>query len=171
MAQLKAVAGRAPQVEAELAQLNRDYDVLHKNYDQLARGANRRRWREDVDSQVSMAEFRVIDPPRISPKAVFPNRLALMPVVLSLALAAGLAMQLGGVADPADVPRCEAAARCHRARRARNAFRCRRRSRSFVSGGSGQLGLCRRCGEPAGPLWDLDHLGCPRGAMPEGART
>ena len=41
-----------------------------------------------------MAEFRIIDPPRISPKAVFPNRLALVPLVLGLALAAGLAVAL-----------------------------------------------------------------------------
>ena len=94
LAQLKAVAGRAPQVEAELAQLNRDYDVLRKNYDQLAARRESASMAQDVDSQVSMAEFRVIDPPRISPKAVFPNRLALVPVVLLLALAAGMAMSL-----------------------------------------------------------------------------
>jgi polysaccharide chain length determinant protein (PEP-CTERM system associated) len=94
LAQLKAVAGRAPQVEAELAQLNRDYDVLRKNYDQLATRRESASMAQDVDSQLSMAEFRVIDPPRISPKAVFPNRLALVPVVLLLALAAGMAVSL-----------------------------------------------------------------------------
>jgi hypothetical protein len=94
LAQLKAVAGRAPQVEAELAQLNRDYDVLQRNYDQLAARRESASMAQDVDSQVSMAEFRVIDPPRISPKAVFPNRLALVPVVLLVALAAGMAMSL-----------------------------------------------------------------------------
>ncbi len=41
-----------------------------------------------------MADFRIIDPPRISPKVVFPNRLALVPLVLALALAAGLAVAL-----------------------------------------------------------------------------
>ena len=38
-----------------------------------------------------MADFRIIDPPRITPKAVFPNRLALVPLVLGLAIVAGLA--------------------------------------------------------------------------------
>jgi hypothetical protein len=48
----------------------------------------------DVDSQGSMAEFRIIDPPRISPKPVFPNRLALVPLVLLLAVGAGAAVAL-----------------------------------------------------------------------------
>jgi len=94
LAQLKAIAGRAPQVEAEMAQLNRDYDVLRKNYDQLVARRESASIAEDVDGLARMAEFRIIDPPRISPKAVFPNRLALLPVVFALALAAGMAASL-----------------------------------------------------------------------------
>jgi polysaccharide chain length determinant protein (PEP-CTERM system associated) len=94
LAQLKAVAGRAPQVEAEMAQLNRDYEVLRRNYEQLVARRESVSIAGDVDSQASMAEFRIIDPPRISPKAVFPNRLALVPVVLLLALGAGMAASL-----------------------------------------------------------------------------
>jgi polysaccharide chain length determinant protein (PEP-CTERM system associated) len=94
LAQLKANAGRAPQVEAEMAQLNRDYDVLRKNYDQLVARRESASMAEDVDGLARMAEFRIIDPPRISPKAVFPNRLALLPLVFALALAAGMAASL-----------------------------------------------------------------------------
>jgi polysaccharide chain length determinant protein (PEP-CTERM system associated) len=91
LAQLKAAAGRAPQLEAEMAQLNRDYDVLRKNYDQLVARRESASIAEDVDTQGQMAAFRIIDPPRISPKAVFPNRLALVPLVLVLAMGAGAA--------------------------------------------------------------------------------
>jgi polysaccharide chain length determinant protein (PEP-CTERM system associated) len=94
LAQLKATAGRAPQVEAEMAQLNRDYDVLRKNYEALVTRRESASMAEDVDSLARMAEFRIIDPPRISPKAVFPNRLALLPLVLLLAVAAGMAASL-----------------------------------------------------------------------------
>ena len=94
MAQLKAVAGRAPQIEAEMAQLNRDYEVLRKNYEQLVTRRESASMAEDVDSTARMADFRIIDPPRVSPKAVFPNRLALVPLVLALSIAAGLAVAL-----------------------------------------------------------------------------
>jgi hypothetical protein len=77
-----------------MAQLNRDYDVLRKNYEQLVARRESASMAEDVDSLARMAEFRIIDPPRISPKAVFPNRLALLPLVLVLAVAAGMAVSL-----------------------------------------------------------------------------
>jgi len=94
LAQLKSIAGRAPQMETEMTQLTRDYDVLRKNYDQLVARREAAAMSEDVDNLSSMAEFRIIDPPRISPKAVFPNRLALVPLVLLLAVAAGGAVAL-----------------------------------------------------------------------------
>ena len=37
-----------------------------------------------------MADFRLIDPPRVSPHPVAPNRLLLLPLVLVISLAAGL---------------------------------------------------------------------------------
>ncbi len=77
-----------------MAQLNRDYDVLRKNYEQLVSRRESASMAEDVNSTARMAEFRIIDPPRVSPKAVFPNRLALVPLVLGLAIAAGLAVAL-----------------------------------------------------------------------------
>jgi hypothetical protein len=94
LAQLKAIAGKAPQIEAEMAQLNRDYDVLRKNYEQLVSRRESASMSGDVDGLARMAEFRIIEPPRISPKPVFPNRLALVPLVLALAVAIGMAASL-----------------------------------------------------------------------------
>lgn len=94
LGQLKAISGRAPQIEAEMAQLNRDYEILRKNYELLVARRESASMAEDVDSTARMADFRIIDPPRVSPKAVFPNRAALVPVVLLLALGAGLAAAL-----------------------------------------------------------------------------
>jgi polysaccharide chain length determinant protein (PEP-CTERM system associated) len=87
--QLRAAAGRVPQIEAELAQLNRDYDVLRKNYDALVARRESASISEDVDATAQLAEFRIIDPPRVSPKPVFPNRAALAPLALLAAIAAG----------------------------------------------------------------------------------
>ncbi|MGH6609122.1 MAG: XrtA system polysaccharide chain length determinant, partial [Burkholderiaceae bacterium] len=89
LAQLRAKANRAPQIEADLAQLNRDYDVLRKNYEQLVSRRESASLSSDVDS-AGVAEFRIIDPPRISPNPVSPNRFLLMPLILLLALGAGV---------------------------------------------------------------------------------
>jgi polysaccharide chain length determinant protein (PEP-CTERM system associated) len=92
LAQMKSAAGRSKEIETELVQLTRDYDVLRRNYDGLVSRREAASISEDVDTSTRMAEFRVIEPPRISPKAVFPNRLALVPLVFAIALVAGMAV-------------------------------------------------------------------------------
>lgn len=90
LAEMRAAAGRIPQIEAEMAQLNRDYEIIKRNYDALVARREQAAMSEDVDANAKMAEFRVIDPPRVSPTPVFPHRLALVPVVLLAAIAAGV---------------------------------------------------------------------------------
>jgi len=80
----------APQIEAEYAQLNRDYDINKKNYNDLVSRRESATMSGDLDSATGVADFRLIDPPRASPKPVAPNRLLLMPLALLAALAAGL---------------------------------------------------------------------------------
>jgi len=82
----------APQIEAEFAQLNRDYEINKKNYNDLVSRRESATMSGDLDSATGVADFRLIDPPRASPKPVAPNRLLLMPLALLAALAAGLAV-------------------------------------------------------------------------------
>ena len=89
--QLRASATRVPQVEAELAQLNRDYEIVRRNYEAMVGRREKASLSEDVEATRLSNNFRVIDPPRSSPKPVFPNRLGLAPLVLLLALVAGAA--------------------------------------------------------------------------------
>lgn len=86
--EVRALAGRAPQVEAELAQLNRDYDVIRKNYDVMVARRESASLGVKLDESSQLAEFRLVEPPRVSPRPVFPARvhLALLAAVLSLAL-------------------------------------------------------------------------------------
>jgi polysaccharide chain length determinant protein (PEP-CTERM system associated) len=93
--QLRANANRIPQLEAELVQLNRDYDVLKQNYQALVSRRESALMAEEVDASVQMADFRVIDPPRATPRPVFPNRPLLIAVALLAALGAGAAVALG----------------------------------------------------------------------------
>ena len=80
----------APQLEAEASQLNRDYAVNKKNYEDLVGRRESAVMSGDLDVAAGVADFRLIDPPRVSPRPVAPNRLALMPLALVVALAAGL---------------------------------------------------------------------------------
>ena len=80
----------APQLEAEASQLNRDYAVNKKNYEDLVGRRESAVMSGDLDVASGVADFRLIDPPRVSPRPVSPNRLALMPLALVVALGAGL---------------------------------------------------------------------------------
>jgi polysaccharide chain length determinant protein (PEP-CTERM system associated) len=80
----------APQIEAEAAQLNRDYAVNKKNYEDLVARRQSAAMSGDLDSASGVADFRLIDPPRVSPKPVSPNRLLLVPAAFLIAIAAGL---------------------------------------------------------------------------------
>ncbi len=82
----------APQLEAELAQLNRDYEIHQKNYSDLVQRRESALMSGELESTSNVAEFRVIDPPRVSPKPVAPNRMLLLPLALLAALGAGIAM-------------------------------------------------------------------------------
>jgi len=92
--QIRGSGSQRPQIEAELAQLNRDYEVIRKNYDAMVARREAAILGARLDSGSHYAEFRVIEPARASEKAVFPNRLhlALMSIAASLLAGAGAAL-------------------------------------------------------------------------------
>jgi len=80
----------APQIEAELAQLNRDYDIYKSNYQGLVSRRESANLAGELENAPSFADFRVIDPPRASNSPVAPNRVLLLPLALLAALGAGM---------------------------------------------------------------------------------
>ena len=88
-AQLKNAARLVPQVEAEFAQLNRDYDIQKKTYETLLARRQSAAIGEGVQD-AGGTQFRVIDPPRVSPKPVPPSRIALLSIVFITVIGAGL---------------------------------------------------------------------------------
>ena len=107
LTELRASASKAPQAEAELAQLNRDYDVIRKNYEMLVSRRESASLGVKMDESAQLADFRVIEPPHVMPKAVFPDRTALagLAMLASLALGLGLAWALSLIYPTFSTPR------------------------------------------------------------------
>ncbi len=82
----------APQIEAEAAQLNRDYAIVKKNYEDLVARRQSAVMSGELDVASGVADFRLIDPPRVTPKPVSPNRLALLPLALVASIVIGIAV-------------------------------------------------------------------------------
>lgn len=91
VARLRTQSTQAPEVEAQLAQLNRDYEVNRENYQKLVERRESAKLSGDLSSATDMLTFRVIDPPTAPPLPSGPNRLRLFSLVFVGALAAGLA--------------------------------------------------------------------------------
>ena len=87
---LKSQMGSAPQVQAEYAQLTRNYDVTKKNYDELLARLDSARLGAQAAS-TGLVKFQVIDPPAASYTPVFPKRPLFIAGVFFLALGAGIA--------------------------------------------------------------------------------
>ena len=87
--ELKDAMKMIPQIEAELTQLNRDYDINKKNYESLVARRESATISGEMDASAAGVDFRLIDPPRVAPKPVAPNRMLLLPLTLLLALVAG----------------------------------------------------------------------------------
>jgi polysaccharide chain length determinant protein (PEP-CTERM system associated) len=88
--QLKNSARLVPELETELAQLNRDYDTYRRNYDSLVSRRESASMSADLESSSGVAEFRLIDPPSLPSKPAAPNRVVLMLGAAAAAIAAGL---------------------------------------------------------------------------------
>jgi polysaccharide chain length determinant protein (PEP-CTERM system associated) len=85
---LQALIDEVPGVEAELARLNRDYNVIKDQYQALLKSRETQQLSEQASAS-DQVEFRVLNPPRAELQPVAPRRLLLLIAVLGAALAAG----------------------------------------------------------------------------------
>lgn len=86
----------APELEAEFAQLTRDYNITKTNYDQLVSRRESAELSGRIEEVGGMADFRVIDPPRANNKPVAPNRVILLLGVFAASLGLGAFITFAG---------------------------------------------------------------------------
>ena len=94
VAELRSRVNTIPEVEAELARLNRDYEVNKTQYDTLLQRLESAKISESAEQNTESVKFRVIEPPTVPVKPSGPVRPALNSLVLLAALAAGLGLAI-----------------------------------------------------------------------------
>lgn len=87
---LSAIAHGEPNLEARYLNLNRDYDVLRKNYDELLARREGMRIATAAQVRASNVKMVIIDPPQVPQVPVAPLRVPLSIGVLVAGLAAGV---------------------------------------------------------------------------------
>jgi polysaccharide chain length determinant protein (PEP-CTERM system associated) len=85
------MAQTAPQVEAELQRLVRDYDIIRKGYHELRARSESARLARDLETKAQKVQFRIIDPPLVPMKPSGPNRPMFLSGVLLAGIGSGLA--------------------------------------------------------------------------------
>jgi polysaccharide chain length determinant protein (PEP-CTERM system associated) len=94
IARLKMLAQRAPEVEAQLSNLNRDYSVLKLNYEQLLNRRESARLAQAAEERTDTVQFRIVDPPRVPADPSAPNRTLFFSGVLLAGFGAGVVFAL-----------------------------------------------------------------------------
>lgn len=86
---LQTLAESAPAIEAEMADLNREYGVIKGKYEELLGRRESARLSEAAETRGDKIQFRIIEAPQVPTRPAFPNRPLLVSAVLVLALALG----------------------------------------------------------------------------------
>jgi polysaccharide chain length determinant protein (PEP-CTERM system associated) len=91
VAELQRLVDTVPEVEAELARLNRDYEITRTRYLEMVERLEVAKLSESAEKQ-GVVKFQIIDPPIVGLEPVAPNRglLLLAVLIVGLGAAAGL---------------------------------------------------------------------------------
>lgn len=92
-ARVKALTGNIPDIEVKAKNVDRDYDLVKANYDELVKRRQAAELSQAADDQADRTQFRIVDPPQVPIMPVFPNR----PLFYSFVLLFGIA---GGIGVP-----------------------------------------------------------------------
>ncbi len=92
---IEKIQREQPGLSAEYQNLDRDYNVLRKNYEELLNRLQSANIAQAADTQADQVKLQIVDPPQVSRIPVAPNRLLLVPAILLAGLGAGIAVPIG----------------------------------------------------------------------------
>jgi len=91
----KSLSAQIPDIEAKSQDIDRDYDVIKQNYDELTKRRESANLSQAADDRADRTQFRVIDPPQVPIFPAFPNRILLLSLVTLAGIAIGAASPIG----------------------------------------------------------------------------
>lgn len=91
---MRQLMQKVPDVEAQFANLDRDYNVIKKQYEELLARRESARLSQAVDDKADSFQFRIVDLPRTPTIPVGPNRVLFFSMVLVAGIGAGVAFAL-----------------------------------------------------------------------------
>ena len=91
----KSLGAQIPDIEAKSQDIDRDYEVIKQNYDELVKRRESANLSQAADDRADRTQFRVIDPPQVPIFPAFPDRFLLFSLVVVVGVGAGLASPIG----------------------------------------------------------------------------
>jgi hypothetical protein len=91
---LEATARTIPSVQADFSNLNRDYEVIHKQYTELLTRREAMRLAAAADADAEKVKVQIIDPPQVPRNPAGPKRVLMASAVLGVGLAIGSGLAL-----------------------------------------------------------------------------
>jgi polysaccharide chain length determinant protein (PEP-CTERM system associated) len=85
-------AQKTPGVQAQAEDLDRDYNINKRNFEELVSRREQALIGEAADTKANKIEFRIIDPPQVPIAPIAPNRPMLFSGVLAVAIGAAVAL-------------------------------------------------------------------------------
>lgn len=91
---LKSQMDTMPAIEAELTNLNRDYSVLRRNYEELVKRRESAKLSFEAEAKGNDIYFKIIEPPRVPSSPIWPNRPLLETGVLFAGIVLGAVLAI-----------------------------------------------------------------------------
>jgi polysaccharide chain length determinant protein (PEP-CTERM system associated) len=90
----RGMTAQIPDIDAKAKDLDRDYDIVKKNHDELVARRESANLSQAADDQADRTQFRIVDPPQVPLSPSFPNFPVMFSLVLVISIGAGIALPI-----------------------------------------------------------------------------